>query len=89
MLVDALPADLQGGSEHGVVDGPGLGGDNDRAYASVFVHALVDLLGQRPQFTFQRFPLGLLRQPNRKKQAWQDLLMLKAWLRRHSEGGKT
>jgi DNA polymerase len=34
-------------------------------------------------------PLGLLRQPNRKKQAWQDLLMLKAWLRRHSEGGKT
>jgi uracil-DNA glycosylase len=34
-------------------------------------------------------PQGLLRQPNRKKQAWQDLLMLKAWLRRHSEGGKT
>ena len=34
-------------------------------------------------------PQGLLRQPNRKKQAWQDLLMLKAWLRAQSEGGKT
>ena len=34
-------------------------------------------------------PQGLLRQPNRKKQAWQDLLMLKGWLRAQSEGGKT
>jgi DNA polymerase len=32
-------------------------------------------------------PQVLLRQPARKKQAWQDLLMLKAWLSRQSEGG--
>jgi len=34
-------------------------------------------------------PQGLLRQPARKKQAWQDLLTLKAWLRKQSEGGTT
>ena len=34
-------------------------------------------------------PQVLLRQPARKKQAWQDLLMLKAWLRKQSEGGTT
>ena len=33
-------------------------------------------------------PQVLLRQPARKKQAWQDLLMLKAWLHARSEGGK-
>lgn len=33
-------------------------------------------------------PQVLLRQPARKKQAWQDLLMLKAWLHAQSEGGK-
>jgi uracil-DNA glycosylase family 4 len=34
-------------------------------------------------------PQVLLRQPARKKQAWQDLLMLKTWLRTQSEGGTT
>ena len=33
-------------------------------------------------------PQVLLRQPARKKQAWQDLLILKAWLHAQSEGGK-
>ena len=33
-------------------------------------------------------PQVLLRQPARKKQAWQDLLMLKAWLHARSEGEK-
>ena len=33
-------------------------------------------------------PLSLLRQPVRKKQAWQDLLTLKAWLRAQTEDGK-
>jgi DNA polymerase len=33
-------------------------------------------------------PQGLLRQPLRKKQAWHDLLMLKAWLHAQAGGGK-
>jgi DNA polymerase len=33
-------------------------------------------------------PQGLLRQPLRKKQAWHDLLMLKAWLHTQTGGGK-
>jgi len=33
-------------------------------------------------------PQVLLRQPAQKKQAWQDLLILKAWLHAQSEGGK-
>jgi uracil-DNA glycosylase len=31
-------------------------------------------------------PSNLLRQPAGKKQAWQDLLALKAWLREYAVG---